>query len=77
MSASDTLLDVQGLNCPLPLLRTKKAMKAVAPGATLTVLATDPAAATDIPAFCTASGYALVSSEEDNGVFTFRIRQAA
>lgn len=71
------LLDVKGLNCPLPVLRTKKKMKSVPKGEVLTVEATDPNAAKDIPALCEASGFELVSLEERGGVFVFQIRQAA
>ena len=71
------MLDVKGLNCPLPVLRTKKAMKAVPKGAVLTVEATDPNTMRDIAALCEASGFALLSSEEKDGVFVFRIQQAA
>ena len=70
-------LDVKGLNCPLPVLRTKKAMKAVPKGEVLTVEATDPNTMRDIAALCEASGFALLSSREENGVFIFRIQQAA
>ena len=71
------MLDVKGLNCPLPVLRTKKAMKAVPKGAVLTVEATDPNTMRDIAALCDASGFALLSSEEKDGIFVFRIQQAA
>ncbi|HEX6959498.1 MAG TPA: sulfurtransferase TusA family protein [Ferrovibrio sp.] len=71
------LLDVKGLNCPLPVLRTKKAMKAVPKGEVLTVEATDPNTLRDIAALCEASGFALLSSEEQGGVFVFRIQQTA
>lgn len=71
------LLDVRGLNCPLPVLRTKKAMKAVPKGEVLTVEATDPNTLRDIAALCEASGFTLLSSEEQSGVFVFRIQQAA
>lgn len=71
------MLDVKGLNCPLPVLRTKKAMKAVPKGDVLTVEATDPNTMRDIVALCDASGFALLSAEEKNGVFVFRIQQAA
>lgn len=71
------ILDVKGLNCPLPVLRTKKAMKAVPKGQVLTVEATDPATMRDIAALCEASGFALLSAQERDGVFVFEIRQAA
>lgn len=68
-------LDVKGLNCPLPVLRTKKAMKGVPPGETLLVEATDPNAQRDIAALCEASGYELGPVQEREGVFHFVIRQ--
>lgn len=71
------MLDVKGLNCPLPVLRTKKAMKAVPKGEVLTVEATDPNTMRDIAALCDASGFALLAAEEKGGVFVFRIQQAA
>lgn len=71
------ILDLKGLNCPLPVLRTKKAMKTVPKGETLTVEATDPAAMRDIAALCETSGFTLLSAEERDGVFVFEIRQAA
>jgi tRNA 2-thiouridine synthesizing protein A len=70
-------LDLKGLNCPLPVLRTKKAMKTVAAGDTLTVEATDPGALRDISALCETSGYTLLSAKERDGIFVFEIRQAA
>jgi len=71
------VLDVRGLNCPLPVLRTKKAMKSVQKGEVLTVEATDPQAPSDIAALCEAAGFTLLSQEQRDGVFTFRIQQAA
>jgi len=72
----DMLLDLKGLRCPLPALKARKAMKSVAPGASLTLLATDPATMRDIPALCEAAGFALEQAEEEaGGVFRFRIRQ--
>jgi Predicted redox protein, regulator of disulfide bond formation len=71
------VLDVKGLNCPLPVLRTKKAMKAVPKGEVLTVEATDPNTPRDVAALCEASGFALLSSSEQDGVFVFKIQHAA
>lgn len=71
------VLDLKGLNCPLPVLRTKKAMKAVPKGEILTVEATDPAAMRDIAALCETSGFTLLSAKERDGVFVFEIRQVA
>ncbi|MBP6818413.1 MAG: sulfurtransferase TusA family protein [Ferrovibrio sp.] len=68
------VLDLRGLTCPLPVLRTKKAMQAVPKGGSLTVEATDPATQADIPALCEAAGYTLLSSTEANGIYTFNIQ---
>ncbi|MBL8705576.1 MAG: sulfurtransferase TusA family protein [Rhodospirillales bacterium] len=70
-------LDTKGLTCPLPVLRTKKAMKDVPAGGRLTVEATDPGAIKDFEAFCQATGNELVSSTSANGVLTFIIRKTA
>ena len=74
---SVTVLDTQGLNCPLPILRVKKAMKEVPTGGTLQVLATDPGAVTDFEAFCKTTGNQLVDWREEAGVFTFNIKKVA
>ncbi len=68
-------LDAQGLKCPLPVLRARKALRDVRPGATLTILATDTAAPADFRAFCEQAGHDLVSSEEAGGVHTIVIRR--
>lgn len=73
--ARDQKLDTKGLTCPLPVLRTKKAIKDVPAGGTLTVEATDPGAIKDFAAFCEATKNELVSSASSNGVFTFVIRK--
>jgi tRNA 2-thiouridine synthesizing protein A len=70
-------LDVTGLICPLPVLRARKALKDVAVGDCLTVLATDPASGIDFRHFCDSSGHQLVDASEADGVFTFVIRCAA
>jgi len=68
-------LDAKGLNCPLPVLKAKKAIKEIPVGDTLRVLATDPGAQKDFEAFCRSTGNELVESGEENGVFTFLIRK--
>lgn len=73
----ETLLDVQGLACPLPVLKANKAMRGLAPGAVLVVLATDPAAAKDFPAYCGETGHALLAAEENAGVWRFTLRKRA
>ena len=71
------ILDAKGLNCPLPILRAKKALKDIALGATLEVLATDPGAVKDFEAFCRATGNELVESKVEGKVYSFVIRRAA
>jgi tRNA 2-thiouridine synthesizing protein A len=72
-----TVLDVRGLQCPLPVLRANKALRALAPGAVLEVQATDPAAPRDFVNFCETTGHALIESHEAAGVFTMIIRKKA
>jgi len=74
---TQTLLDVQGMICPLPVLKANKALRALAPGAELTVLATDPASAQDFPAYCAETGHALVAATEQDGVYRFLLRRRA
>jgi len=69
------LLDARGLMCPEPVLRTARAMRGIEPGGTLTVLATDPASAVDIPYYCHHAGLELVSQTRDDGVLKFTIRK--
>ena len=72
-----TTLDAKGLKCPLPVLRARKAMKDVAPGGLLRVLATDPGAVKDFAHFCETTGHELVESNQDGDVYSFVIRKAA
>ena len=69
-------LDLRGLRCPLPVLRTKKVLKSLAPGDEVEVLATDPQAPKDFQAFCDTTGHALVSSTEADGVYRLVVRRA-
>ncbi len=71
------LLDAQGLKCPLPVLRARKAMRAMAPGEELTVLATDDAAPADFRAFCEQTGHRFLSISEADGVHTIMVRLKA
>ncbi|MGA7801563.1 MAG: sulfurtransferase TusA family protein [Gammaproteobacteria bacterium] len=68
-------LDARGLNCPLPILRAKKAITGLAAGEVLKVMATDPGAVKDLEAFCRQTGNTLVSSDTVGGEFTFLIRK--
>jgi tRNA 2-thiouridine synthesizing protein A len=74
---SETLLDTKGLKCPLPVLRARKAMKAVEPGGILAVEATDPGSVQDFRSFCETTGHELLESSEADGVYSFKIRKAA
>ena len=72
---ADTL-DTRGLLCPLPVLKARKRLQALAPGALLRVLADDPAARVDFPHFCAEQGHALVAEADlDGGVLEFVIRK--
>lgn len=72
---SETILDVKGMHCPLPVLRANKALRALQPGDRLRVLATDRAAVADFQAFCRETGHALLAQGEDEGVLSFTIRK--
>lgn len=73
---ADLVLDTKGLNCPLPILKTKKSMKDVAVGGVIEILATDPAADADFRAFCRSTGHTLLEATESDGVFRFLIQRA-
>jgi tRNA 2-thiouridine synthesizing protein A len=73
---ADQVLDAKGLNCPLPILRAKKALAGMAAGNTLEILATDPGSIKDFEAFCRTTGHALVEQENDGKIFRFVIRKA-
>jgi tRNA 2-thiouridine synthesizing protein A len=72
---ADQLLDAKGLNCPLPILRAKKALKDVPMGGTLQILATDPGAVKDFEAFCRATGNELMESKHEDKVYSFLIKR--
>ena len=71
-----TTLDARNLNCPLPILRTKKALKNLNSGDALEILATDPGSVKDLQSFCAQTGNELVSSEDRSGEFQFVIRKS-
>jgi tRNA 2-thiouridine synthesizing protein A len=71
----DKELDARGLNCPLPILRTKKALADLRSGQVLKVLATDPGALKDFEAFSRQTGHQLVSHAEERKEFTFYMRK--
>lgn len=72
-----TVLDVKGLNCPLPVLRVQKRMRDLPAGEVLRILATDPGAPRDIAAFCEAQGLELLSTAQEADVFAIEIRRRA
>ena len=76
MSSFDSELDAKGLNCPLPILRAKKAIAALASGQTLKIEATDPGSVKDFEAFCKQTGNELLSSAEEGGNFVFFIKKS-
>jgi len=77
METSDKTLDARDLLCPLPILKTKKAIETVPKHGILEVLATDPGAPTDFEAFCRSTGNTLLSHTEKSGVHRFLIRHTA
>jgi tRNA 2-thiouridine synthesizing protein A len=74
---ADQVLDAKGLNCPLPILRAKKALAGMGAGKTLEILATDPGSIKDFEAFCRTTGHELVEQQNDGKLFRFVIRKAA
>jgi tRNA 2-thiouridine synthesizing protein A len=76
-AVADISIDTKGLNCPVPILKAKKAMKDVPSGGTLEVLATDPGSVADMEAFCQATGNQLLETEENDGVYRFIIKNAS
>jgi tRNA 2-thiouridine synthesizing protein A len=71
----DREVDARGLNCPLPILRTKKALNDMKSGETIRVTATDPASVRDFQAFARQTGYLLVEHGEADGAFWFLMRR--
>lgn len=69
-------LDAKGLNCPLPILRAKKAVNKLDAGQVLKIIATDPGSVKDFEAFCNQTGNKLLESTENGGEFTFYIEKA-
>jgi len=73
---TDAELDATGLLCPLPVLKARERLAALAPGALLRVRTDDPAARVDVSNFCAEQGHALVAqSDEASGAMTFLIRK--
>ena len=68
-------LDTRGLNCPLPILRTKKTLNTMQSGDTLRVFATDPGAVKDFASFCSQTGNTLLTSQQAGEEYEFLIRK--
>lgn len=76
MSNFDEELDASGLNCPLPILRAKKALGGLESGKVLHIIATDPGSVKDFEAFSKQTGNELMESTEEAGKFHFLIKKA-
>jgi tRNA 2-thiouridine synthesizing protein A len=78
MMAIETIarrLDVKGFNCPIPIVKTAKEMKQMAPGEFIEVLATDPGSLPDFAAWSKATGNPIVEQSQDGGVYRFVLRK--
>lgn len=71
------ILDAKGLKCPIPVLKARRAMKALAVGEVLEVEATDPGAMEDFEHFCQTTGHKLLEAGGVGGVYVFRIEKTA
>jgi tRNA 2-thiouridine synthesizing protein A len=71
----ELLVDAQGLQCPLPLLKAKQALNTMSSGQLLRVLATDSGSVKDFRTYTDISGHSLLESVQDNGVFSHLIRK--
>lgn len=76
MSDFDQELDATGLNCPLPILKAKKALNTLSSGQKLHVIATDPGSVKDFDAFAKQTGNKLLSSGEEGGKYVFLIEKS-
>lgn len=72
---ADLTLDARGLQCPMPVVKTKKAMDSLQPGQTLLVLATDPGSKADFAAWSRSTGNPVIAQSEEGGVFSYEIRK--
>ena len=76
MADFDQELDASGLNCPLPILRAKKALASLSSGQVLHIIATDPGAVKDFEAFAKQTGNELTDSREEGGKFYFLMKKS-
>jgi tRNA 2-thiouridine synthesizing protein A len=75
LAMAEKSYDLRGLKCPLPVLRTRKALDGLQAGDLLVVACTDPLAGIDIPVLVAQTGDVLEATDSDAGVMTFRIRK--
>jgi tRNA 2-thiouridine synthesizing protein A len=68
-------IDLRGMNCPIPVLRTKKALREIKIGGTLRILATDPGTVNDFSMLCKTAGHELLDFNELDGVFKYVIKK--
>ena len=71
----DKVVDARGLSCPLPILKTKKALNEIASGQVLKIVATDPGSVKDMNAFSNQTGHSLLSADEEDRTFVFLLRK--
>ena len=71
----DADLDARGLLCPLPVLKARKRLSALAPGQVLRMLADDPAAIVDVPHFCAEAGHEMVDCQDSDSGQVYLIRK--
>lgn len=73
LSRQETVLDLRGLNCPIPVLRAKKALRTIPVGGTLVLECTDPLTVIDVPHFVNQTGHSLAAQERSGKLYLFRI----
>ncbi len=69
-------LNAEGLNCPLPILKAKKALKGMSSGDVLSIRSTDPGSVADFAAFCNQTGNELMSSNTEGDIYLFEIKRS-
>ena len=72
---ADQTLNAEGLNCPLPIIKAKKALKGLEAGKVLEVRSTDPGSVADFAAFCNQTGNELLSSNTEGNIYLFEIKK--
>ena len=72
-TGAETVLDLRGLNCPLPVLRAKKALRPIPIGGVLVLECTDPLTVIDVPNFVTQTGHSLDAQERRGAIYVYRI----